>query len=117
LVEGQLVCTRCAPKLRRRTIASLATFLGLAGLMFAFGWGPFVGVIERFGFVDGLLGVTGWGWLMLGLPPVVVLASADWSLRRMRRDNALALEALARARLLTDSAIESPPSPPRLEGD
>jgi hypothetical protein len=67
--------------------------------MFVFGWGPFYGVVAEYGW-EGLLGISRWGWLMLGLPPLVLVAWADWSLRTMRRDNALALEALARARLL-----------------
>ena len=113
LVEGQLVCPLCAPRLRRRTIGCLVVFLGIGGAMFVSGWGPLIGIFEQFGVWDGIVGMTRYAWIMLGLPPLVVAAWADWSLRAMRRDNTLALEALARARLMTRSALSPTPLPPR----
>jgi hypothetical protein len=57
---------------------------------------------------------------MGALSPVVIVASADWALRKMKRDNVLALEALARLRFSTPvgtnrlaAGTEPPGSPTR----
>jgi hypothetical protein len=115
LVEGQLVCSLCAPRLRRRTIGALLAFVGLGGAMFVAGWGPLIGIFEQFGIWRGIVGMNWVGWIMFGLPPLVVAAWADWSLRTMRRDNTLALVALARARLMTTSAPSPTPLPARVD--
>ena len=101
LVEGQLVCGACAPRMRRRTVVAVAVFGFLAGAMIYLGWGPIIGTMSRFGVIDGLASLSTWAWLMCVLPPVIMLGSADVVLRSMRRDNVRALEALGRARLLT----------------
>jgi hypothetical protein len=107
LVEGQLFCSDCASKLRRRTIASATVFVALAGGMFLFTWGPIVDVIGRFGLIDGLAGLSALGWAYF-LPPLILLGGADWSIRRMRSKNVVALEALARARLLSGPPESDP---------
>ena len=98
LVEGQLLCLDCGGSLRRRTIGAGIAFLALAGAMFLFGWGPLLDIFGRSGFIDGIAGMTVWGWTLF-LPPLVLLGGADWTLRRMKRENVIALEALAKARL------------------
>lgn len=107
LVEGQLFCTHCATRLRRRTIGSAVVFVALAGAMFLFTWGPIFDVIHRFGLIDGLAGLSVLGWAFF-LPPLILLGGADWSIRRMRSRNIVALEALARARLLSGIAAPEP---------
>ena len=99
IVEGQLVCEQCAPGLRRRTIASVVGLTLIGGALFVFGWSPIIQTFSQYGLVDGIVGLTRWAWLLLGLPPLIFAASVDWSLRAMRKDNARALEALGRARL------------------
>jgi hypothetical protein len=100
LVEGQILCPRCATQLRRRTVGAGVVFVVLAGAMFVFGWGPLVDIFSRFGIIDGIAGMTMWGWALF-LPPLVLLGGADWTLRRMKSENVVALEAIARARLLS----------------
>jgi hypothetical protein len=100
LVEGQLLCEACAPRMRHRTIAAISMFVAAAGVSFYFGWGPIIEVISTYGLVDGLMSLTRWAWLMFALPPALVAGSASWAMRTMKRDNKRALESLARARLL-----------------
>ena len=107
LVEGQLFCTDCATKLRRRTIASATVFIALAGGMFLFTWGPIFDLIGQYGLIDGLEGLSVLGWAFF-LPPLILLSAADWSFRRMRSKNVVALEALARARLLSGPPESDP---------
>jgi hypothetical protein len=99
LSEGQLVCDPCAPRMRRRTITTTTAFLVAAGSAFYFCWGPVVGAIARDGLLDGLTSLSGWAWLIGALPPLVLVASADWTLRTMHRDKARALTSLVRAHL------------------
>jgi hypothetical protein len=114
LVEGQLVCSDCAPRVRRRTVAASATVLVASGIAFYFGWGPIAETVARYGLLDGLMSLSRWAWLMFALPPVVIVASADWAIRSMKSDNARALESLARIRLLT-APLAKQPAP--LRGD
>jgi hypothetical protein len=99
VVEGQLVCAACAAPMRARTIGALGVFAILAATMLWFGWGPIIATMARDGVVDALVGLTRYAWLMNGLPPLVVLAAADWSVRTMHQDNVKTIEDLARARL------------------
>jgi hypothetical protein len=103
LVEAQLVCSECAPKMRGRTVIAIAAFSLAAGVSLYFGWGPIVQTISRYGFVDGLVSLSRWAWLMFALPPAITLCSADWAVRAMKKDNVRALDSLARIRLLTPS--------------
>ncbi len=101
LVEGQPVCGTCAPRMRRRAMTVTAAFFAATATSIYFGWVPIVGTIEHFGLLAGLRNLARWDLLMGALSPVVIVASADWALRKMKRDNVLALEALARLRLST----------------
>lgn len=111
LVEGQLVCNDCAQRVRRRTVVASATVLVASGIAFYFGWGPIAETVARYGFLDGLMSLSRWAWLMFALPPVVIALSADWAIRRMKTDNVRALESLVRIRLLTAPAVPSVPHP------
>ena len=108
LVEGQLTCSSCAPKTRRRTIVVGAAFTIAAAVSFYFGWGPILETIQRYGFIDGLLSLSRWAWLMFALPPAIVACSADWVVRKMKKDNVRALESLGRARLLGPPPLADP---------
>jgi hypothetical protein len=108
IVEGQLVCAQCAPGLRKRTIASVAGLTVIGSALLVLGWSPIIQTLFQYGFVDGFVGLTRWAWILLGLPPLIFAASVDWSLRAMRKDNVLALEALARARLFGGAGVPIP---------
>ena len=110
LVEGHLVCKDCASKLRKRTIGAGVTFAGLTPLTLLALSGPLLAVWTSVGIVDAIAGMTVWGWSLF-LPPIVLLGGVDWSIRRMKRLNQAALQAVVRARLLVEPVRAITPIP------
>jgi hypothetical protein len=103
LVEGLLVCGRCADRLRARTRWALGTAVGLIGWIAITSWGGAWALYDAYGPWK-----SAWPYVVLGLPPIIALGAAAGYVRRMRGQNRRALESLGRSRLLNSEPAETP---------
>ncbi len=99
LVEGQFVCSDCAPLMRRRVIMMAAALIPAMMITVYFGWFPLIANVARLGWTDGLAPLAHFDVLIGAFSPLFVLGSAELARRKMKQDNVVALETLGRLRL------------------
>jgi hypothetical protein len=99
IVEGQFVCGECAPKMRLRVAAVTAAFGLAAGTVVYFGWGQLIDAFTQQGLAGVLVSLSHFDGFAAAIAPFVIVGSGVWAQQRMKRENVIALETMARLRI------------------